>query len=124
EARRFIITFPTNDGLDVVFMFWPNSESRQVQANVETEFLKVLDLMPDLAARVRAGRRESNFRGTNAPPNFFREAHGPGWALIGDAALHRDPITAQGITNAFNHAHLLAEELGAAFKGDKPLHLA
>jgi 2-polyprenyl-6-methoxyphenol hydroxylase-like FAD-dependent oxidoreductase len=124
EERRFIITFPTNDGLDVVFVFWPNEEARQVQANVDGAFHKVLDLVPDLAARVRSGQRESNYRGTNALPNFFREAHGPGWALIGDAALHRDPITAQGITNAFNHAHLLAEELGAAFNGDKPLHLA
>jgi len=120
EARRFIITFPTNDGVDVVFVFWPNEEARQVQANVDREFHKV----PDLAARVRSGRRESNYRGTNALPNFFREAHGPGWALIGDAALHRDPITAQSITNAFSHAHLLAKELGAAFEGNKPLHLA
>jgi len=124
EERRFIITFPTNDGLNVVFVFWPNEETRQVQANVDAEFHKVLDLVPDLAARVRSGQRESNYRGTNALPNFFREAHGPGWALIGDAALHRDPITAQGITNAFTHAHLLAEELGVAFNGDKPLHLA
>jgi len=124
EARRFIITFPTNDGLDVVFVFWPKEEARRVQANVDGEFRKVLDLVPDLVARVRSGQRESKYRGTNALPNFFREAHGPGWALIGDAALHRDPITAQGITNAFNHAHLLAEELGAAFEGDKPIHLA
>ena len=124
EARRFIITFPTNDGLDVVFVFWPNEEARRIQGDVDGEFRKVLDLVPDLAARVRSGKRESNFRGTNALPNFFREAHGPGWALVGDAALHRDPITAQGITNAFTHAHLLAEELGVALAGDKPLHLA
>jgi 2-polyprenyl-6-methoxyphenol hydroxylase-like FAD-dependent oxidoreductase len=56
--------------------------------------------------------------------NFFRRAHGPGWALVGDAALHRDPITAQGITNAFTHAAILAEELNQAFAGDKEVDTA
>ena len=34
--------------------------------------------------------------------------HGPGWALLGDAGYHKDPITAQGMTDALLHAELLA----------------
>jgi flavin-dependent dehydrogenase len=33
---------------------------------------------------------------------------GPGWALVGDAGYHRDPITGHGITDAFRDAELLA----------------
>ena len=34
-------------------------------------------------------------------PNFFRKPYGSGWALVGDAGYHKDPYTAQGITDAF-----------------------
>ena len=124
EARRFIITFPTNDDHNVILVFWPHEEARRVQGDLADAFQETLDLVPELAKRVRAGKQEARFRGTHALPNFFREAHGPGWALIGDAALHRDPITAQGISNAFTQAHLLAEELGASFAGQKSQDLA
>ena len=33
---------------------------------------------------------------------------GPGWALVGDAGLRMDPITGQGIADAFRDAELLA----------------
>ena len=44
--------------------------------------------------------------------------------MIGDAALHRDPITAQGITNAFTHAQILADELTEAHAGRKTIDAA
>jgi flavin-dependent dehydrogenase len=38
-----------------------------------------------------------------------RQAAGPGWALVGDAGYHRDPISGHGLTDAFRDAELLAE---------------
>jgi flavin-dependent dehydrogenase len=35
-------------------------------------------------------------RGTAALPTFFRTASGPGWALVGDAGHHKDPLIARG----------------------------
>ncbi|MGH3480402.1 MAG: NAD(P)/FAD-dependent oxidoreductase, partial [Nocardioidaceae bacterium] len=37
-----------------------------------------------------------------------RQAHGPGWALVGDAGYFKDPITAHGLTDALRDAQLLA----------------
>ena len=37
----------------------------------------------------------------------FRSAHGPGWALVGDAGYFKDPYAAHGITDAFRDAELL-----------------
>ena len=50
--------------------------------------------------------------------NHVREAAGPGWALVGDASEHRDPITGHGITDAFRDAELLAWHLGRAMRGE------
>jgi 2-polyprenyl-6-methoxyphenol hydroxylase-like FAD-dependent oxidoreductase len=50
-------------------------------------------------------------------PNFFRKPFGPGWALVGDAAYHKDFITAQGISDAFRDAELCANALDEAFSG-------
>ena len=69
----------------------------------------------------RSARRR--FAGA-AVPNFFRKPYGPGWALVGDAGYNKDPITAQGINDAFRDAELCASRStklhGAAFvrRGD------
>ena len=48
---------------------------------------------------------------------FFRKPYGPGWALVGDAGYHKDPITAQGISDAFRDAEELAAGLDDALSG-------
>jgi len=49
--------------------------------------------------------------------NFFRRPFGPGWALVGDAGYNKDPITAQGIGDAFRDAEKCAVALDQAFNG-------
>ena len=44
-------------------------------------------------------------------PTYFRQAAGVGWALVGDAAHHKDPLAARGIADALLSAQLLAEHL-------------
>ena len=34
----------------------------------------------------------------------LRQAHGPGWVLVGDAGFFRDPLTAHGISDALRDA--------------------
>ncbi|HEY5842643.1 MAG TPA: FAD-binding monooxygenase, partial [Mycobacterium sp.] len=62
--------------------------------------LQTLQLAPDFADRVSTATREAPFLG-RAVPSWFRQPYGDGWALIGDAGYNKDPITAQGITDAF-----------------------
>jgi 2-polyprenyl-6-methoxyphenol hydroxylase-like FAD-dependent oxidoreductase len=51
--------------------------------------------------------------------NFFRKPFGPGWALVGDAGYNKDPITAQGINDAFHDAERCAMALDQTFSGDR-----
>jgi 2-polyprenyl-6-methoxyphenol hydroxylase-like FAD-dependent oxidoreductase len=44
---------------------------------------------------------------------FFRQANGPGWALVGDAGHFKNPSTAQGISDAIEQALHVADELTA-----------
>ncbi|GIV82053.1 MAG: FAD-dependent oxidoreductase [Anaerolineae bacterium] len=124
REHRGIGALPTHDGLTVIIVGWPHDEFHAFRANIEENFLKTLDLAPALAERVHQGRREERFSGTADLPNFYRKPYGPGWALVGDAGYHKDPITAQGITDAFRDAELLTEAIDAGFSGRRPLEEA
>jgi flavin-dependent dehydrogenase len=104
---RMIVASPTHDGHVVVIAFWPREEFDAVRKDVARSFHEALP--PGLAERLRGGRREERFRGTLQAPNRFRKPYGPGWALVGDAGFHKDPIMATGITDAFRDAELLAD---------------
>src|SRR5829696_6528476 len=112
------IAFPTNDNLACVYVAWPKQEFRAFRSDVEGNYLKTVELVPELAELVRAGEREERFAGTAVLPNFFCKPYGPGWALVGDAGYHKDPVTAQGITEAFRDAELLPRLSTRAFRYD------
>jgi 2-polyprenyl-6-methoxyphenol hydroxylase-like FAD-dependent oxidoreductase len=42
-------------------------------------------------------------------PGYVRQAHGAGWALVGDAGSFLDPLSTHGITDALRDAEILAD---------------
>lgn len=44
--------------------------------------------------------------------------YGPGWVLVGDAGYTKDPVTAQGIADAFLGAERVATSLTAVWAGE------
>jgi len=89
----------------------PAASLPAVRADVEGHFWAAVAAWPNLAARLRAGRREEPFAGATDVPNFYRKPYGPGWALVGDAGYFRDPITAHGISDALREAELFTRAL-------------
>jgi flavin-dependent dehydrogenase len=124
EGRMVMGGAATNDGLRIVIVFWPRQEFHAVRADVERSFHDALALAPPLAERLAMGERADRFYGIGDLPFWYRKPYGPGWALVGDAGYHKDPITAQGITDAFRDAELLAGALDAGFTGERPLENA
>ena len=121
RAGRFLFALPTNDGLTLVGVVWPVDEFATVRADLEGSFLRTLgEHASGLAERALAGRREARFAGAGDQPFFFRRPYGAGWALVGDAGYHKDPITAQGISDAFRDAELLAAALDQGLSGVRP----
>jgi flavin-dependent dehydrogenase len=117
RGRRMIFAFPTNDGLFAIFVAWPVGDLDAVRRDPERELLAVVDLVPELAERVRAGAREERMLAATRLPNVLRQPAGPGWALVGDAGCHKDPYSALGVCDAFRDAELLAESLGEVLSG-------
>jgi 2-polyprenyl-6-methoxyphenol hydroxylase-like FAD-dependent oxidoreductase len=116
RPHRGFAAAPTHDGLTLTVGGWPYAEFDANKKDVEGHFLKMFDLAPAFAERVRGATRAAPFAGA-AVPNFFRKPYGPGWALVGDAGYNKDPITAQGITDAFRDAELCATAVDQAFTG-------
>jgi flavin-dependent dehydrogenase len=121
RVGRFLFALPTNDGLTLVGAVWPVGEFDTVRADIEGSLLRTFgEHAPGLAERVRAGRREERLVGSGNLPNFFRRPYGPGWALVGDAGYDKDPITAQGISDAFRDAELLNAAIDEGLSGARP----
>lgn len=121
RPERMIITAPTNDGQSLVIIYWPRNAFEEVRPDIEGNFMKAVDMVPGLAERVRNGKRSERFYGTADLPFYFRKPFGPGWALVGDAGYHKDPIAAQGITDAFRDADLVAKAVDTGLAGRRPL---
>ena len=111
RAGRAVAVFPTNDGLTMVYAASPLSEFDQARADLDGFYRRTLDSCGDLGERIRTADRVERLRTTPDQPNRFRVSHGPGWALVGDAGVVMDSVSAQGISNALRDAELLAEAI-------------
>jgi flavin-dependent dehydrogenase len=101
---------PTNDGRTLVFSAVPPERFRaQATGHLEGAFKASLGAhAPELLERLGGGERVERFHGFKGAAGFMRRPWGPGWALVGDAAYYKDPITVHGITDALRDAELLA----------------
>ena len=117
---RSVVTIPTNDDLTLVAVNWTIDDYRAVRHDIEGHYHRTIaEAAPELAEQLRRGRREDRWIGA-AVPSRFRRPYGPGWALVGDAGYLKDPCTAQGITDAFLHAELLADALDDGLRRRRP----
>jgi flavin-dependent dehydrogenase len=112
---------PTNDDLTLVLAAWPRAEAAQVKQDLPGNYLR--EVTANLGDWLDGGRQETRIVGEGVP-NRFRKPYGPGWALVGDAGYAKDPVTAQGITDAFHDAELCAEALDTAWRGSRGYDLA
>jgi 2-polyprenyl-6-methoxyphenol hydroxylase-like FAD-dependent oxidoreductase len=120
---RGFAAMPTHDGQTLVIAGWPHAEFADHKDDIDGEFQRTIALAPAFAGRVQQARRESRFRGASLP-GYFRQPFGAGWALVGDAGYHKDPITAQGISDAFLDAERVSAALDAVWRGDRGWHEA
>jgi 2-polyprenyl-6-methoxyphenol hydroxylase-like FAD-dependent oxidoreductase len=113
--------FPTNDGLTLLAVVWPRARFHEIRANIEGHVRTVHESIPAIADRLPPARREEKWTGTAGVANYFRTPFGPGWALVGDAGYDKDPLTAQGISDAFIDAEHLADALHEGLDGRREL---
>lgn len=123
RAGHGFAAVPTHHGLTLVVGGWPRAQFEQRKQDLEASYLGLFADTPDFLGTRSSARRESKIFGA-VTPNFFRKPFGPGWALVGDAGYCKDPITAQGMSDAFRDAELLSAALIQAFSGTQSFDAA
>jgi 2-polyprenyl-6-methoxyphenol hydroxylase-like FAD-dependent oxidoreductase len=111
--RALVGVFPTHHDQACVWVGtpWADATTKRFAADLEAA-------APALAERLRSGRRTAPVLGKLRMPNHRRRAHGPGWALVGDAGHHRDAVTGYGLSDAYRDAEFLAVALDRYLRGD------
>ena len=115
---RFFVATPTNDGLAFVNQTVPVHEAGRYGTGRPTHMQR---RSPACRTSPNGSWLLSGWSGSGGRPpgdGFFRVAAGPGWALVGDAGYHLDPITAKGMFDAFRDAELLAGAVDRGLSGD------
>jgi flavin-dependent dehydrogenase len=87
------------------------------RASPEAAFAERLAGHVGIRDRFRAATADSRILGSGPKDAVIRGSSGPGWALVGDAAMHQDPWTGLGMDNAAIHASYLAEAIDSWLGG-------
>ena len=110
-----VLAYPTHDERHLVLVGWPHARFAEVKQDIDRHFLAaVAQSAPSVREHLTDAARAERITGSGDLALCIRESCGPGWVLAGDAAMAKDPVTAQGIGDAFAQAQSLAERLPAA----------
>ncbi|MER8043660.1 NAD(P)/FAD-dependent oxidoreductase [Streptomyces sp. NPDC094032] len=114
-----VAVMPTHDDAHLIVCALPHAEKDRFKADIEGTYHRIIkDTAPGLATEMsESGRQTERFMGTADLPFYYRRPYGAGWALAGDAGYHKDPVTGQGITDAFRDAEVLSEALHKVLEG-------
>jgi 2-polyprenyl-6-methoxyphenol hydroxylase-like FAD-dependent oxidoreductase len=117
---------PTNEGLTCVFIGAPPGVlGPQVRASTAAEVFHRLRRAAGLDVRLRGATPADSMRFVHSlPPSYLRAAHGPGWALVGDAGHWLDPVSTHGMTAALRDAELLAHAVVSSPPRSRDLQMA
>ena len=109
--------FPSDDGVTCIAISINRAAFGWIKKALAARFRERLLAHRGLADRFVAAFAASEVLGSGPEPNYMRVPWGPGWALVGDAGLHQDPWSGQGMDMAGVHGTFLAEALLEWFSG-------
>jgi len=120
HTDRSLVCCPCEDGMHLVVLAGPPSI---VHGDRLATYLAAIRRFPATLNPRLIDLAEPVSRLVVAPEpmlrGYFRQASGPGWALLGDAGHFKHPVTAQGIADAVEQAFFVANALLGA---DPELH--
>lgn len=112
------IVMPTTQGRSAIVYQGRADRYNADGQSIDEHYRAGLRRCPTLEARLGGAALCSKLVGMKRIGNLYRQAAGPGWALVGDAFHQKDSIDAQGIYDALIEAKLLASVLGDWKRGD------
>src|SRR6185312_8763706 len=116
-AGRFVIAMPADGGLYQVIMLPEMSFLPEFREDREAAFMAHARACEPVGEVIAGAQRTGKMFGMIKYECFFREASGPGCALVGDDGHFKDPAPGQGITDAFRQVEALAPVIVGAIAG-------
>jgi flavin-dependent dehydrogenase len=112
-AHGFIIIFmPVAHGRYYVGCYYRSQDVKRNGQTPQDYYISQLQRIPQAWNRLQNARQIEKIEGIRPVENGYREAFGPGWALVGDAFHYKDPLDGQGIFDALTETKYLAEAIG------------
>ncbi len=105
------LAFPVDRDAIVVGVGFPKAEIKQFKSDPRAGLERALRADPFFARLIEDAEPTSKILGLLDVEYFFRRAAGPGWALVGDAGLHKDPSAGFGMTDALRDARALSRAI-------------
>jgi flavin-dependent dehydrogenase len=108
--RTVALTLPSApEGRVLVVWMCPAEDIPGFRKDPEGAWQRKLDEDPVIAERLAGASNMSKILATADLSAYYRRSSGPGWALAGDAGHFKDPVTGNGMRDAFKHGRLLGE---------------
>lgn len=108
SPRLAFITCDSDCDLTVVSLTLPAARFQETRSRIENPHLTFARDVPELADRLSGAVRETPIYAVAPRRSFYRVPYGLGWALVGDAGFHKDPLPGQGIHDALRSSELLS----------------
>lgn len=105
---------PLHDGTVSVGYVTPIEEYKASGKSLEELYHEELARTEEIRTLTAGARRVSGFRNIKDWSYTCERFHGPGWALVGDAAAFIDPLLSTGVTLALRGSRALAEAVDEA----------
>lgn len=105
-----IFMFPANRDLLLIGVAFPRAQLPEWKGRLLQKLQETLQ-RNHYTAQLATGQPVSKVIGAVKLRFFFRQATGPGWALVGDAGLFMDPSPGYGITDALRDAKALGRAI-------------
>jgi menaquinone-9 beta-reductase len=114
---EMVYVFPSDGDLTCIALSVNAAVFAALKGRHAVGFWERVAAHPGLAPRLAEATPVGEVRGVGLQPGFVRLPGGPGWALVGDAGLHLDPWSAQGMDFASRHALQLAASIRDLLEG-------
>ena len=111
--------FPSDDGVTCLAVSVNLDEYERLRHDLRNRFDALLVRHRGLWDRYERSQPVGRLLGSGPQPDYVLQAAGPGWALVGDAGMHQDPWSGQGMDCAGVSAALLAESFLEAGGSDR-----
>jgi flavin-dependent dehydrogenase len=112
-----MLSSPCEDGIHLLCLVADPLLTRGTPQDRERRYTEGIRRFPATITAAAIDRAERISPVVAAPETmmrgFYRQASGPGWALVGDAGHVKHPATAQGIGDAVEQARFVADSLCA-----------